>query len=91
MNADEIIKLINLGETSMVQFKERMPHVDSLTAELIAFSNSKGGVIIFGVNNKTGELNGLSFDEVRNLNQQLVNASSTKVYQLTLAGLLFLA
>jgi predicted HTH transcriptional regulator len=80
MNADEIIKLINLGETSTVQFKERMPHIDSLTAELIAFSNTRGGIIIFGVNDKTGELNGLSFDEARNLNQQLVNASSAKVY-----------
>jgi predicted HTH transcriptional regulator len=80
MNADEIIKLVNLGETGTVQFKERMPHIDSLTAELIAFSNSKGGIIVFGVNDKTGELNGLSFDEARNLNQQLVNASTSKVY-----------
>jgi predicted HTH transcriptional regulator len=80
MDADEIIKLVNLGETSTVQFKERMPHIGSLTAELIAFSNSKGGIIIFGVNDKTGELNGLSFDEARNLNQQLVNASTSKIY-----------
>jgi hypothetical protein len=28
MNADEVIKLINLGETSTVQFKERIPHID---------------------------------------------------------------
>jgi ATP-dependent DNA helicase RecG len=51
-----------------------------LTAELIAFSNSKSGVIIFGVNGKTGEFNGLSFDDIRHLNQQLITTSSSKVY-----------
>jgi predicted HTH transcriptional regulator len=76
----ELQSIIKRGESSKVQFKERMPHNDSLAHELIAFSNSQGGIIIFGVNDKTGELNGLSFAEIQQINQQMVNIASQKVY-----------
>ena len=80
MNEAELLKIINNGESSKVQFKERLPHADSLAHELIAFSNSLGGMIIFGVNDKTGGLNGLSFGEIQQINQQVVNVASQKVY-----------
>jgi len=80
MNSKELFETIKLGESSRVQFKERMPHVDTIAHELIAFSNSKGGIIIFGVNDKTGELNGLSFGEIQQINQQIVNIASQKVF-----------
>ena len=80
MNSNELFGIIKLGESSQVQFKERMPHPDSIAHELIAFSNSKGGLIIFGVNDKTGELNGLSFSEIQQINQEIVNIASQKVY-----------
>jgi predicted HTH transcriptional regulator len=80
MNGQELLEIINGGESSKVQFKERLPHQDSLAHELIAFSNSKGGIIIIGVNDKTGTINGLSFDEIQQINQQLVNIASQKVY-----------
>ncbi|MCL2689815.1 MAG: putative DNA binding domain-containing protein [Chitinispirillia bacterium] len=80
MNEQELLQIIDLGESSKVQFKERMPHLDSFANELIAFSNSGGGIIIFGVNDKTGELNGLSFGEIQQLNQNIVNTASQKVY-----------
>ena len=80
MNSKELFETIKLGESSRVQFKERMPHADTIAHELIAFSNSKGGIIIFGVNDKTGELNGLSFGEIQQINQQIVNIASQKVF-----------
>ena len=80
MNEQEILKIISGGESSAVQFKERLPHPDSFAHELIAFSNSRGGIIIFGVNDKTGDLHGLSFSEIQQLNQQAVNIASQKVY-----------
>ena len=80
MNEQELLQLINRGESSTVQFKERLPHPNSLANELIAFSNSRGGKIIFGVNDKTGDLHGLSFVEIQEINQQLVNIASQKVY-----------
>ena len=80
MTPNELSGIIKGGESSKVQFKERLPHADSLAHELIAFSNSKGGIIIFGVNDKTGNLNGLLFSEIQQINQQIVNIASQKVY-----------
>jgi predicted HTH transcriptional regulator len=80
MTGQELLDIINGGESSKIQFKERLPHQDSLAHELIAFSNSKGGMIIIGVNDKTGAINGLSFNEIQQINQQLVNIASQKVY-----------
>jgi predicted HTH transcriptional regulator len=80
MDSTELLAIIKRGESSKIQFKERLPHIDSLAHELIAFSNSQGGKIIFGVNDRTGELNGLSFSEIQQINQQIVNIASQKVY-----------
>ena len=80
MTEQEILQLIKNGESSKVQFKERLSSLDSFAHELIAFSNSQGGIIIIGVNDKTGELNGLSFSEIQEINQKIVNIASQKVY-----------
>jgi len=80
MDGPELLQIISGGESSKVQFKERLPNPDSFAHELIAFSNSGGGTIIFGVNDKTAELRGLSFSEIQLLNQQMVNIASQKVY-----------
>jgi predicted HTH transcriptional regulator len=80
MEALELLELIQKGESSSVQFKERLPHQDSLAQEMVAFSNTEGGLIIIGVNDKTGALNGLSFEEIQQTNQQLVNAASQSVF-----------
>jgi len=80
MDEQGLLQIIKRGESSKVQFKERLPHPDSFANELIAFSNSQGGIIIIGVNDKTGELNGLSFSEIQQINQQIVNIASQKVY-----------
>jgi predicted HTH transcriptional regulator len=80
MNEKELFDLIQGGESSKVQFKERLPHVDNLAHEMIAFSNSRGGLILFGINDKTGALNGLSFHEIQELNRQIVNVASQKVF-----------
>jgi len=80
MDGHDLLQIINKGESSKVQFKERLPHPDSFAHELIAFSNSQGGTIIIGVNDKTGALRGLSFSEIQQVNQQIVNIASQKVY-----------
>jgi predicted HTH transcriptional regulator len=80
MTEQKLSEIIRNGESSKVQFKERLPHIDSVAHELIAFSNSQGGTILFGVNDKTGAVNGLSFLDIQETNRQLVNAASQKVY-----------
>jgi Predicted transcriptional regulator containing an HTH domain and an uncharacterized domain shared with the mammalian protein Schlafen len=67
MNAIELLDIINTGETSRVQFKEKISSPDGLAAEMVAMSNSLGGLILVGVKDKTGEIVGLSNVNCRNI------------------------
>lgn len=80
MEALELLELIQKGESSTVQFKERLPNPDSLAQEMVAFSNTTGGIVIIGVNDKTGAINGLSFQEIQATNSQLVNVASQSIF-----------
>lgn len=79
METIELLEIIAKGESSLVQFKERVNEAYSIATEMVAFSNSQGGLLIIGVNDKTGELNGLSFEEIEATNGLLVNAASDNV------------
>jgi ATP-dependent DNA helicase RecG len=80
MEPSELSDIIQKGESTKIQFKERLPHPDSLAQEMAAFSNTEGGLIIIGVNDKSGALNGLSFTEIQATNMQLVNVASQSVF-----------
>jgi ATP-dependent DNA helicase RecG len=71
--------LISRAENSTLQFKERIEDAYKLGTELVAFSNSKGGMLIIGVNDKTGKINGLSFNELQAATNLLANAASENV------------
>ena len=84
MEAIDLLDVVAKGESSTVQFKERVikgkkSDAYDLAIEMVAFSNSQGGLLIIGVNDKTGALNGLSFDEIQATNELLVNAASDNV------------
>lgn len=64
MNLNELKAIISRGEDSHHQFKEDIRNHDSLAAEMVAFSNSRGGQIFIGVSNK-GNLTGLSSKDVK--------------------------
>lgn len=79
MEALELLDLIQMGESSKVQFKVRVNNANSIAAEMVAFSNTKGGMIIVGVDDKTGDINGLSFEELQSTNELLANVASNNV------------
>lgn len=79
MNALELLDIISTGETSKVQFKREIESNDSIAAEMIAFSNSKGGKILIGVEDKTGKLTGLSIEQIHKYNQSLANIANDMV------------
>lgn len=79
MDALELLDLIQMGESSKVQFKVRVNNANSIGAEMVAFSNTKGGMIIIGVDDKTGDINGLSFEELQSTNELLANTASNNV------------
>lgn len=79
MDALELLDLIQKGETSTVQFKVRINDAYKIGTEMVAFSNTKGGLLVIGINDKTGDIDGLSFDELQSTNQLLANAASDNV------------
>lgn len=78
MDALELLDIIALGETSTVQFKRTLDSTDKLAAELCAFANSEGGLLLFGVEND-GSVTGLDPSEVRGLNSKIANVASEKI------------
>ena len=63
----ELLEKIRLGESTYLDFKEvrfaggniRGPHRDSLANGLAAFANSRGGLILLGIDDKSNEIVGI--------------------------------
>jgi len=79
MNTVELLDIISSGETSTVQFKREFDNDDSIIAELIAFSNTKGGIILFGVEDKKGIIHGLSFQQLQTYNNRIATIANDKI------------
>ena len=79
MTADYFMQLCHSGETTQVQFKEKYTSQKEIARELIAFANTKGGVILFGVEDKTGKGIGLSYNEIQTISSELGNAANEQV------------
>ena len=77
MTEKEILELRDLAEVGKVQFKERIVDNYDIACEMCAMSNYQGGRIIIGINDKTGEINPLSFKETQETTQALGNIAST--------------
>lgn len=79
MTALELVDIISTGETSKVQFKREIDNNDSIAAELIAFSNSRGGKLFLGIEDKTGKITGLSAEQIHKYNQLLASIANDMV------------
>ena len=79
MTSEDLRQIIKRGETSLVQFKEMFSTSAKIADEMIAFANSRGGIIIFGVKDKTGEIVGLSFEQVQELSREVGNIANDQV------------
>ena len=79
MTADELREIIACGETSKVQFKLMFSTAKQVAEEMVAFANSKGGMIVFGVEDKTGQIIGLSYSEIQKLSNEVSTAANDQV------------
>ncbi|NJO02858.1 MAG: ATP-dependent DNA helicase RecG [Bacteroidia bacterium] len=79
MEALELLEILSGGETSTVQFKEDVTNVRSIAQEITAFSNAKGGRLIIGVNDRTGNIKGLDFQAIQRINNLLTTAANEHV------------
>lgn len=82
MTEQDILQLRDLAEAGQVQFKERIVSKDDkyeIGCEMVAFSNSRGGRLIIGINDKSGEINALSYKELQETTNLLTNIASENV------------
>ncbi len=78
MNKLELIEKISNGEDSYTQFKQQIISSKDLAKEFVAFSNSGGGIIIFGVDDDENIL-GLEKQEIEKLGQLVGNVGQENV------------
>jgi len=78
METQELLSIIANGEDSRHQFKADLTNANAVAAEMVAFSNSKGGILLIGVNDD-GSIAGLDAGDMSRLNQLISNAASQSV------------
>lgn len=79
MTQEELKDIARCGETTTIQFKEQFTGQKEIAKEMIAFANTLGGQIFFGIKDNTGELVGLSYDEIQAISRELGNAANEHV------------
>ena len=79
MTDKELKDICLCGETTRVQFKREFTTQKEIAKEMIAFANSRGGIILFGVEDKTGELVGLSYEQLQQTSRELGNTAQEQV------------
>jgi len=78
MTSEELVEIVKEGETSRVQFKLELDD-DKIATEIIALANTKGGIILIGVQDKTGEIIGLNYEQLQSYNNRIATIASDKV------------
>ena len=79
MTEQELIELCSLGESTTVQYKLEFTTPKQLAEELVAFANTRGGIIVFGAEDKTGKLVGLTYEQVQYVSRELGNTANDQV------------
>ncbi|WP_416864121.1 MAG: RNA-binding domain-containing protein [Imperialibacter sp.] len=74
----EIINVIQLGEDSSRQFKEKLNNATQIAIEMCAMSNSTGGIIFVGVKDD-GTISGLEAKEIQTYNQWISAAANEHI------------
>jgi ATP-dependent DNA helicase RecG len=78
MDCNELLSILDRGEDTTHQFKSNFTSTDNPAVEISALANTDGGLIIIGASD-SGELTGLSKEDVQRLHQWISNATTTKL------------
>ncbi len=78
MEALELIEILERGEDSRHQFKTNITNAESLAGDMVAFANTKGGMVIIGAEDN-GKISNLTADDIRRLNQLVANTATNNV------------
>ena len=78
METSELLEIIARDEDSKHQLKANVTNSTSVAQEMVAFSNTLGGMIIIGVSND-GTISGLTREDMGRLSNLISNAASQHV------------
>jgi hypothetical protein len=80
----QLKRLVSQGEGASLEFKRKATFPEKIIREMIAFANSKGGILLIGVGDD-GTLPGLKHpeDELHTMNEALKKIKPVLQYQLT--------
>ena len=87
MTDKELLDIINCGETTTVQFKQEWTSQKEIAKEMVAFANTRGGKIIFGVKDKTGEVIGLTYEQIQEISRELGNSANEHIRPVVYVGI----
>lgn len=73
MNRRQLISLIENGENLNVEFKQRFSDYEKIAKEIIAFANTNGGYIIFGIDDNGKTYGVESEKEIAELVKETIN------------------
>ena len=79
MTAEELKEIAKCGETTTVQFKQEFTSQKDIAKDMVAFANTRGGKIFFGIKDKTGDLSGLTYEEIQTISRELGNTANEQV------------
>ena len=78
METTELLEIAARGEDGKHQFKANVTNAQSLSEELVAYSNSSGGRIFIGISDD-GTVSGLTREDIGRLNGLVANSSTNNV------------
>ena len=76
INNIELIDIIKAGENSKVEFKQDDIHQDSLLQKIVGFANTEGGIIVFGIEDNTFQIIGITKKQVDDIDKKIANITS---------------
>jgi len=76
VNNIELIDIIRAGENSRVEFKQDTIHQEALLQEIVAFANTEGGIIIFGIQDNTHRIIGLTKKQTDDIDKKIANITN---------------
>ena len=62
MNTKQLNELISLGESSTLEFKRKLSTPEKIAKEIVAFANTRGGILLVGVDDN-GDIYGIESEK----------------------------
>lgn len=72
MTWEDIMALLDQGEGQAVEFEKSVPSEDDIAREMVAFSNTDGGKIIYGIDDKNKHLVGVEIKDLDDLEALII-------------------